>query len=169
MKLNHIYSKLFLAVLSAMLFFSCNNDNDFVKPERYLVRFVFNDAVIEFDDQASLGATLSLVNGQHMATIYGAEGEFSGLTIQVFSNSAITTGTYSGFSLNEHYAQGVKFTFVYDLDNYLTDTDNPSGSLTITELTDSTFRGSFSAVLVHQLFEETITLSQGGFYVKIMD
>jgi hypothetical protein len=169
MRFSNKAIKLLIIFGLALFQLSCNDENEVVKPERYLIRFVFNDAVIEFDDQASLGATTSIVNGQHMATIYGGEGEFTGITIQVFSNSAINTGTYSGFSQNEQYAQGLKFTFVYDLDNYLTDTDNPIGSLTITELTDSTFRGSFSATLIHQSSEETVTLSQGGFYIKIMD
>lgn len=169
MKFSNKAIKILLIFGLALFTFSCNGENEVIKPERYLIRFVFNDAIIEFDDQASLGATTSVANGQHLLTIYGGEGEFSGLTIQVFSNSAITTGTYSGFSQNEQYAQGLKFTFVYDLDNYLTDIENPTGTLSITELTDSTFRGSFSAVLIHQSSEESVTLTQGMLYVKAMD
>lgn len=169
--MRFFYKAIKLLTLLGLTFlvFSCNDENERVKPERYLIRLVFDDSVIEFDDEGSLGATKSAVNGQYLTTIYGGQDETIGLTIQVFSNSAITTGTYSGFSQGEEIAQGVKFTFVYEFDNFLTDTDNPIGSLTISELTDSTIRGTFSAALIQQSPEETITLSQGVFYVEIID
>ncbi|MDX9942400.1 MAG: hypothetical protein RBS53_09270 [Bacteroidales bacterium] len=160
----------FLRLLAVIIFstpiLSCRDEVEKPYVEEYFIEVTINDAVVKFDDQASIGAIFNQYEGQYELGIYGNIGDFTGILIHIYDGEPLGTGSYSGLAQQEGFWEGVRFSFVDDLDNYLTDPEDPTGSVEILQMNDTIVRGNFSGVLKHLTSEETINISNGKFYVK---
>jgi hypothetical protein len=105
---------LIIFFLFATFLFSCGDDSDVVKPEKYFIRLIIEENIIEFDDQGSIGAIFSQSGPQYSLYLFGSEEDISGITIQILSDNPITTGIYSGFSELASFSVGVYIHLLMD-------------------------------------------------------
>ena len=159
--------RLFAFFLMLIFMYSCQEEEKDPSPEKYFIKASINNTFVEFEDQGSIGATLTQYGNQHELGIFGNIEEISGILIQVYDNEAFMVGYYSGLVQAGDHLEGVRFSYVDGLENYLTDTENPVGSVEIILLNDTVARGYFSGVLKHSTSEETINISNGEFYVRV--
>jgi hypothetical protein len=153
----------------ALLVFSCQEDEKEPAPETYFIQATINNTVVEFKDQPSLGATTAHYGDQYELGIYGNIEEITGILIQIYDTEPLGLGNYSGLVQTDNQMVGVRFSYVDELDNYLTDFSNPEGSLTISMLNDTLVRGFFSGVVKKTSSEETLTITNGEFFVKLVN
>lgn len=162
-------TRLLAVLLFLASFVACQDEDDNEPAEEYFIEATINNAVVKFDDQSSLGAVIMQYEGQYDLGIYGNIGDFTGILIQVYDGDPLSTGNYSGLVQNGDHLEGVRFSYVDELDNYMTDITNPVGSVEITQLNDTLVRGNFSGVLKHLTSGETLSITNGKFFVRIPD
>lgn len=155
-------------LLSALVF-SCQEDEDKPDPETYFIKAIIHNAVVLFEDQASVWATTNHIGEQFELGIYGTIGDATGIIIQVFDGESLTNSTYSGLLQAGDHLEGVRFSFVDGLENYLTDSSNPMGSVTIIQLNDTLVQGTFSGTVKELTSGETLEITNGEFLIKLVN
>lgn len=80
----------------------------------------------------------------------------------------VEVGTYSGLEVVEGgNFKGVNIGFIFDASTvYATALEGPVSSGTISVLSDKEVKGTFSGIIRDPLTNETLTVTEGEFYVK---
>jgi hypothetical protein len=128
------------------------------------LRFLADGALVEFTDRFSLIATFDN-GGQPYLVITGFDAT-SSAGLQVYHTQQITLGTYSGYELQAGGLAGV--VIHYDPPGgvlHQTDTSGPvDATVTITEITGSRVRGTFSATISASGHAD-LAITEGAFSV----
>lgn len=119
---------------------------------QYFISFKADLTRIVFTDQPVLRAAFSETNGIYNCTITGHDLR-SSIILQAIDDSAITTGTYYNALISYQDDNGNIFEQDAGSDNVIT----------ITELTDSSVRGTFEGTV--RAPGSIITVSEGVFFV----
>ena len=131
-------------------------------------RFDANGTRVTYTVQQSLLGSFSRNNNQRVLIITGFNAN-SNSALQVYSGADIGVGSYSGYTINP--AQGVVIgTIMHYQDSngvlYATDSSvNPTDVVTITDLTATTVRGTFSGRL-KSAGRPDMVITNGEFLVK---
>jgi hypothetical protein len=127
----------------------------------YYLRFKANGTQVNFTAQASLYAAFAQAGAQYnmIGTGYTAT---SNSNIQVYNNSPVVVGTYSGYNINGGALVGALVGYQDDGGVSYT---NQSATITISEITSTTVRGTFSGV-VEANGHPDITITNGEFRLQ---
>ncbi len=157
---------LLLIFMVSALFFSCNDKDEKEPVVEYFISATVNGSAVYFNEQAALWGQALHYEQQHELNIYGSIEEIIGITIQVLDNQAIAPGVYAGLEDNGTHFEGVRIIFSQELNNYITDDQNPVGTVEITELSETEIRGNFSGELKILNKSQPLVISNGQFFVK---
>jgi hypothetical protein len=133
----------------------------------YFVKFKAGNNNINYSNQAGLYYTATQSGNSHFIIISGFNNASSNISLQVYSNAAVTTGTYSSYSVGSGIPLGVIIGY---LDAGSGELFNTAGAvtdaiITITEINNTHVKGSFSGT-VKKSGQADIVISSGEFYVK---
>lgn len=153
---------LFIALLSAT-FSSCSKDDEPAEND-YYVRFNASGQKVEFKVHGSLVAAFGQSGSNHNAVFTGYDAT-SNISLQVFDNKAITTATYTGYTLSDSSFIGALIGYTDKSGTlYMQDALNPVTSISISEITATTVKGTFSGT-VKASGKTDISITNGEFYV----
>ncbi len=160
------FIRILLLLIVSTAFFSCNDKDEKEPVVEYFIRATVNGEAVYFSDQNTLWSNALHYEEQHEFNIYGSIGEIIGITIQMLDNQPIAPGIYSGLAETDTHFEGVRIIYTDDLNNYITDANEPTGMVEITELTQTEIRGTFSGVLVNLNKTQHLTITNGQFFVR---
>jgi hypothetical protein len=169
MKNYRFIQNLFILVLIAAASIACSSDNEDIEPElNYYIRAKIDGAQVEMKEQKTLQGLAGNNGVQHTALIEGENGTQQAITIQFFDLEPVAVGTYSGLEVVEGgNFKGVNIGYIFDATTvYATAFEGPVSSGTISVLNENEIKGTFSGIIREPLTRETLTVSEGEFYVK---
>ena len=157
------FTAAFLSLTILMLVFNgCKKDQ--TTQGGYLMKFDVNGQTVEYTNQASLIAAFSSAATQYNALVTGYDAN-SNAGLQIFDDKAITTGTYSGYTIAGSAVVGVLIHYQEPGGTlYTQGTTNSDAVITISEITATTVRGTFSGTL-KTAGKSDISVTNGQFYV----
>lgn len=152
----------FYLVVFTLLFNGCKKDQS--TQGGYLMKFDVNGKTVEFTGQASLVAAFSNTGNQYLGVFTGYDAN-SNMGLQVYDNKAIVPGTFSGYAISNSAIVGVLIGYQDTSGTqYTQGTTNSDAVITISELTATTVRGTFSGTL-KAAGKSDISVTNGQFYV----
>lgn len=152
----------FYLVVFTLLFNGCKKDQS--TQGGYLMKFDVNGKTVEFTGQASLVAAFSNTGNQYLGVFTGYDAN-SNMGLQVYDNKAIVPGTFSGYTISNSAIVGVLIGYQDTSGTqYTQGTTNSDAVITISELTATTVRGTFSGTL-KAAGKSDISVTNGQFYV----
>jgi hypothetical protein len=169
MKNYRFIQNLFILVLIAAASIACSSDNEDIEPElNYYIRAKIDGAQVEMKEQKTLQGLAGNNGVQHTAYIEGENEIQQAITIQFFDLEPVGVGTYSGLEVVEGgNFKGVNIGYIFDATTvYATAIEGPVSSGTISVLNENEIKGTFSGIIREPLTRETLTVSEGEFYVK---
>jgi len=169
MKNYRFIQNLFILVLIAAASIACSSDNEDIEPElNYYIRAKIDGAQVEMKEQKTLQGLAGNNGVQHTAYIEGENEIQQAITIQFFDLEPVGIGTYSGLEVVEGgNFKGVNIGYIFDATTvYATAIEGPVSSGTISVLNENEIKGTFSGIIREPLTRETLTVSEGEFYVK---
>jgi len=169
MKNYKFIQNLFILVLIAAASIACSSDNEDIEPElNYYIRAKIDGAQVEMKEQKTLQGLAGNNGVQHTAYIEGENEIQQAITIQFFDLEPVGIGTYSGLEVVEGgNFKGVNIGYIFDATTvYATTIEGPVSSGTISVLNENEIKGTFSGIIREPLTRETLTVSEGEFYVK---
>jgi hypothetical protein len=169
MKNYRFIQNLFILVLIAAASIACSSDNEDIEFElNYYIRAKIDGAQVEMKEQKTLQGLAGNNGVQHTALIEGENGTQQAITIQFFDLEPVAVGTYSGLEVVEGgNFKGVNIGYIFDATTvYATAIEGPVSSGTISVLNENEIKGTFSGIIREPLTRETLTVSEGEFYVK---
>jgi hypothetical protein len=169
MKNYRFIQNLFILVLIAAASIACSSDNEDIEPElNYYIRAKIDGAQVEMKEQKTLQGLAGNNGVQHTAYIEGENEIQQAITIQFFDLEPVGIGTYSGLEVVEGgNFKGVNIGYIFDATTvYATTIEGPVSSGTISVLNENEIKGTFSGIIREPLTRETLTVSEGEFYVK---
>ena len=131
----------------------------------YFYRFDANGTRVTFNTQNSLTAAFSQSGNQRVLIITGFDATRNS-AVQVYSGATITTTSYTGYTINTSLGAVVGMIFHYQDASgtlYTSDTGN-ANTATITEITSTTVRGTFSGRLKAN-GKADLVITNGEFFV----
>jgi hypothetical protein len=168
-KAEKLFSLVFLFLLLAVVVGGCSKDET---PEEeigsYFIKAKIDGQWVEFKEQKTLQGLAGNNGVQHTAYIEGENEIQQAITIQFFDLDPVGIGTYSGLEVVEGgNFKGVNIGYILDAGTvYATNLQGPVSSATISVLNDKEVKGTFSGIIREPLTQETLTVSEGEFYVK---
>ncbi len=132
------------------------------------LQFKANGTPVDFTVQASLMASFADTGSQHDALISGYDAT-SGLSLVVFDGAAITTGTYSGYTLDTGagFVKGVLITYYDSHGSYGSGNQNPVNAIvTITSITSTRVQGTFTGTVSPAAGTPAVAITDGQFVVQ---
>lgn len=161
--LKTLLFKLLVFTILSGIFVSCKDDETETSGE-YYVRFNANGQKIEFKVQGATVAAFGQAANIYNAVFTGYDAS-SNLILQVFDKKEITTSSYSGYTLSGASFIGSLISY-QDASGtvFRQDVSNPVTTVTISEITSETVRGTFSGI-VKTSGKPDISITQGEFYV----
>jgi hypothetical protein len=163
---RHVLS--FPLALVPWLILGCGGGSESTGPggsgDHYL-RFQANGAQVSYTEQSSLLMTFSNSGTQYVGIVSGFDAT-SNANLQIYANAAISTGTWSGYNLSGSALVGALIG--YHPAGGVLHTSGGTGvvtaSVTISEITGTTARGTFTATL-RAAGQPDITVTNGEFFV----
>ena len=131
----------------------------------YYFRFDANGTRVTFNTQNSLTAAFSQSGNQRVLIITGFDATRNS-AVQIYSGAAITTTSYTGYTINTQLGAVVGMIFHYQDASgtlYTSDTGN-TNTAGITEISSSAVRGTFSGRL-KATGKADIVVTNGEFFV----
>lgn len=162
---RRLFTLAFVAPLIVAL--GCGGSSDSTGPggSGYFVRFRAGGEQVSYTLQNSLLMTFSNSGSQYVGIVSGFDPS-SNVNLQVYSNSAITATTYSGYNVSGGSLVGALVGY-HPAGGTLYTSSSSSGvtaTVTITELTATTVRGTFSATL-YAAGKPDVSVTNGEFHV----
>jgi hypothetical protein len=155
--------KILIFTISAGIFASCKDDETETSGG-YYVRFNANGQKVEFKVQGATVAAFGQATNIYNAVFTGYDAS-SNVILQVFDKKEITTSTYSGYTLSGASFIGALISYQDDSGTlFRQEVLNPVTSVTISEITSETVKGTFSGI-VKASGKPNISITQGEFYV----
>jgi glutamate synthase domain-containing protein 3 len=167
METKNLTRRLFLLTTCFALFAlatgSCKKD-DATDDGKYFIRFNANGSKVEFTVQGSLVAAFGQAGTQYNAVFTGGDAA-SNISLQVYDGKAIAAGTFSGYTITGGAVVGAIMGYSDNSGTlYTQGSVGSNASITISEITTTTVRGTFSGTLKAS-GKTDIVVSQGEFYV----
>ncbi len=164
---KHLFKKIVTQVLVFSFFIglsvSCQNDDNETEGG-YYVRFKANGQQVEFTVQGATIAAFAQAGNTYNAVFTGYDSS-SNVGLQVYDNKEITMATYSGYTLSGSSFIGALIHYKDNLGTlYSQDALNPTTSITISEITSSAVKGTFSGILKAS-GKPDLSITQGEFFV----
>lgn len=133
----------------------------------YFVKFKAGSTNINYNNQAGLYYTATQSGSSHIVLISGFNNAASNISLQVYSNAAITAGSYNGYSISSGIPIGIIIGYLDAGSGQLFNTAGAvtDASVTITEINSTHIKGSFSGT-VKKSGQADISITAGEFYVK---
>jgi hypothetical protein len=157
------FTQILILSLFIGLFVSCQNDDEESGGE-YYVRFIANGKKVEFSVQGATIAAFAQAGNTYNA-VFTSYNTSSNIGLQVYDNKEITKGTYIGYTLSGTSFIGALIHYKDDSGIlYTQDALNAVTSITISEITSSAVRGTFSGVLKSS-GKPDLSITQGEFFV----
>jgi len=130
----------------------------------YWIKFKVDGSQVEFTLQSSLVAAFAQAGTQYNAVISGSDSK-SHVGLQVYDNKAIVANKYSGYTILNGAVVGVLMHYA-DASGvvYNQSVTNSNLEITISELTATAVRGTFSGTL-KATGKTDIAITSGEFYV----
>jgi len=131
----------------------------------YFYRFDANGTRVTFNTQNSLTAAFSQSGNQRVLIITGFDATRNS-AVQIYSGSAITTTSYTGYTINTQLGALVGMIFHYQDASgtvYSSDTGQ-ANTASITEITSTAVRGTFSGTL-KAAGKADLVITNGQFFV----
>ncbi len=149
-------------VFSSLVFNSCKKDA--TSGDGYVMRFYVDGSKVEFTGQGSLVAAFAQ-SGTIFNAVFTGYTANSNMGLQIFDNKAIGATTYSGYGIVGSSIVGVLISYE-DTDGtvYTQGTGTTDATITISEITDTTVRGTFSGTLKAN-GKPDIKITNGEFFV----
>jgi hypothetical protein len=91
-------------VVNIFTFSACRNDDN---NQIYYIRFLANGTLIEYTNQLVLIAGFGQATGIYTGTVSGANDLSSNIGLQIYNNSPIVEGIYSGYGIIDNTVVGV--------------------------------------------------------------
>lgn len=149
-------------VLSAAIS-ACKKD-DTTSNEQYAFKFKANGTQVVLNQQASLVAAFAQSGNIYNAVFNGSDG-VSIAILQVYDNKAISSTTFSGYNLVGGSIVGALISYDDATGTgYMQGAGNSDATVTISEITEKTVRGTFSGTLT-ATGKPDIAITDGEFYV----
>jgi hypothetical protein len=147
--------------LFGVIFNSCKSDAD---ESTYYVRFNADGTRIEFTIHGLLVAAFGQAGNQYNGVFTGGDNS-SNISLQVYDNKSIVPATFTGYTLSESTFVGALIGY-QDKNGtlYTQGSINPNSTITITEITSTAVRGTFSGT-VKATGKSDISITGGEFYV----
>ncbi len=158
----------FTGFLAAGLFLSAcgGSGGDSTGPDgTYYLRFKANGTQITYADQFRLNATVSQAANQHLLLALGFD-DTSNFSATFFDGAPVSQKTYAGYNINQSLGAFIGVIFAYQNTSgvvYGPGSTNDE-SATITELTSTTVRGTFSGT-VRAAGQADVVITNGEFYL----
>jgi hypothetical protein len=169
-KFMHYKLLINIIVAISLIFASvaCSDNEDVEHESTYYIRAKIDGVQVEFREQKTLQGLAGNNGFQHTAYIEGENEIQQAITIQFFDLDPVGIGTYSGLEVVEGgNFKGVNIGYILDAGTvYATNLQGPVSSATISVLNDKEVKGTFSGIIREPLTQETLTVSEGEFYVK---
>lgn len=152
----------FYFVVFTLLFNGCKKDQS--TQGGYLMKFDVNGKTVEFTGQASLVAAFSNSGNQYLGVFTGYDAT-SNMSLQVYDNKTIVPGSFSGYTAANGALTGILITYQDQSGTvYSSATTNSDAVITISEITNTTVRGTFSGTM-KSAGKPDISVTNGQFYV----
>lgn len=149
-------------VILAMVFSSCKKED--AGPEEYVMKFKANGAPVVLNVRGSLVAAFAQAGTVFNGVFTGSD-NVSSISLQVYDNKTISATTYSGYKLVGSAIVGALISYNDAKGTpYTQGSVNPDASVTISEITETTVRGTFSGTL-KSAGNPDISITEGEFYV----
>ncbi|WP_439481555.1 hypothetical protein [Cyclobacterium plantarum] len=163
-------SLLVLCLLVSFTSCSTGTDDDIEdKIGDYMISFNGNGVLQEFTaDHFPQGNIFD--NGTQYTGVFSGTRSSSSVGVSVYDNKAIASNNYSGFVVTEPTQQSLAFVIGASINYnegqtvYSTPDSNPQVTVTITEITSTEVRGTFSGTLKSS-GKEDLVVTNGKFYV----
>ncbi len=147
-----------------LLVSSCKKDSAVVDNDTYYMRFKANGVQFQFTEQASLVATFAQTGTIFTSSFTGLDG-LSQIVLFVYDNKEIAVKTYSGYFLVGSSFIGALISYNDPSGNFYKEgIGNSDGTVTISEMTDKTVRGSFGGTVVAN-GKADIKITNGEFFL----
>lgn len=153
-------------VLIAIFMGGCTKDDE--NPGEYYMRFKSNGVLVEYTNQLGLSAGFAQNGNQYVGTISGWNDSNSNLSLLLYSNSPISSTTYSGYASSVNGVSGVLFAHKDKKTGAVFSsgvTPDFDATVTITEITETGVKGTFSGKVTSTGHPE-IAIREGSFFVK---
>jgi hypothetical protein len=150
--------------LFSILVGSCKTDEDDNSNSGYFIRFKANGTQVEFKEQTSLVAAFAKSGIQHNGVFSGGK-NLSNIVLQVFDNKAIEATTFTGYTISGSSIVAELISYNDNTGaNYTQGSVGSNATITISEITATTVRGTFSST-VKSAGKPDISITQGEFFV----
>jgi hypothetical protein len=178
MKKSIIKNWALFAVLVFLASSGCVSEDDDTNPDNnnsgYFLKAKVDGKLVEFKTETLLSAgTGSSIPGVYALTLSGGR-ELSGqsgleenISIVLTDTSPITEKHYTGLVPFEYGLKGVLLGYSLEVEEkaYVTDVNDPSVNLEITEMKQNSIKGKFSGVVKDILSGGTKTITEGEFFL----
>lgn len=153
-----------LALAGSLLFTGCGGSDSTGPGDSgaWYLRFKANGAQVSFTLQTSLLATFSNAGVQYVGIVTGYDAT-ANTNLQLYDNASITTKTYSGYAASDGAIVGALIGYEDAAGTNYVSTSNQV-SVIVTELTGTTIKGTFTAVL-SAVGKPDLTVTEGQFFV----
>ncbi len=149
-------------VIMAMVFSSCKKED--ASPEEYVMKFKSNGSQVVLNVQGSTVAAFAQAGTVFNGVFTGSD-NVSSISLQVYDNKTISATTYSGYKLVGSTIVGALISYNDAAGTpYTQGSANPDASVTISEITETTVRGTFSGTL-KSAGKPDIAVTDGEFFV----
>lgn len=168
--------------LFAMMVFAassgCESQDEDMNPDDdnslYFLKAKVDGKLVEFNTETLLSAeTGSTVPGVYVLTLSGGRQSSGGngleenISIVLTVTSPITEKRYTGLVPFEYGFKGVLLGYGFDEVGYVTDVNDPSVNLEITEMEQNSIKGKFGGVVIDFLSGESKTITEGEFFIVL--
>jgi len=150
--------------LCVLILSACGSSTEPSETELFL-RFNANGSLVEFTNAASLFAAFTSTSGQSNLVITGYDA-VSGTNLQIYDNGPVGTGTYSGYGVVGNVLVGTLMAYEDPSGTeYVTNPGSADVTITVSEITDTRVRGTFSGTL-EASGEPDLVVTAGSFVVQ---
>jgi hypothetical protein len=152
-------------VVNIFTFSACRNDDN---NQIYYIRFLANGTLIEYTNQLVLIAGFGQATGIYTGTVSGANDLSSNIGLQIYNNSPIVEGIYSGYGIIDNAVVGVIIGYTEKNSGVLFSSGggpNVDATVEISELTSTSLRGTFKGTLL-ATGRSNISITDGSFFVR---
>lgn len=153
-----------IPVLIFALFMISACSKDEVEDGSYRVKFKANGTPVEFNSQLTLTASFGQSGNQYVAVFTGYDAE-SNISIQVHDGKAIEEKNYSGYILSGSAFVGALIAYKDKAGTVYTQGVPGNASITVSEITATEVRGTFSGTL-KATGKDDVIITEGEFFVK---
>lgn len=161
--LKRAFALILGVALLMLLVGSCKKDDN-TDSGAYVMSFKVDGKLVEFKVQASLVAAFGHADNVYNAVFTGYDPD-SNISLQIFDGKEIVAATYTGYGLVGGSIVGAVIGYSDKSGTLYTQyAVNSDATITISEITSSTVRGTFSGKL-RSNGKSDISITEGKFYV----